>query len=49
VRITHLAWKNIGYSPPFHERYGHTKEKIYFENLEMAHTNLLGTAWKYRI
>ena len=49
VRITHLAWKNIGYSPQFHERYGHTKEKIYFESLEMTHTNLLGMAWKYRI
>jgi hypothetical protein len=41
--------EDIGYPLPPHERYRHTKHKKYFENLELAHTNLLGTALKYRI
>jgi hypothetical protein len=40
VRMTHLAWEDNEHPLPPHERYGHTKEK--FENLEMAHANLLG-------
>jgi hypothetical protein len=41
--------ENIGHPLPLHERYGHTKRKNYFEKLQLAHANLLGTAWKYRI
>ena len=50
---THLehnasSMENIGHPLPLHEWYRHIKRKFIFKR-ELAHTNLLRTARKYRI